>query len=223
MTPAGLVGSATTQTPELTTGATTTLDFSSQTGTTLGLTTSNSVPASTTVTVTKYTDPTDLTASEAAAEAPQTPSTANLPTSTGTTYTAFPGKYIVIDAPGLSGNIGTMFINISYTQSDLTAAGLSSADEANLRVFTWNSGTSKWEPLDPSGDDAVNKVIWGVTHHLSIYGVIAVASSSSTSQYQHQYRGGGGGGGGGGVVAPAVYRHRSSSPGCLPPHRQLPR
>ena len=45
VTPSGLTGSGTSQTPALTTGATTNLDFSSQTGTTLGLTTSNTVPA----------------------------------------------------------------------------------------------------------------------------------------------------------------------------------
>ena len=171
------------------------------------------------MTVTKYTDPTDLTGSTATAEGnPQTPTTSNLPASSGTTYTAIPGKYVVIDAPGLSGNIATMFVNISYTTSDIPAG----VHEADLRVYTWNSGTGKWEALSPSGDDAANKVVWGVTTHLSIYGVIAVASSGGTSTSTST-----GDPVVAAVVAAALWHLQSwrlpSSPGCLPRLRLLPR
>ena len=197
--------SVTNNTAALTSGTQTTLDFATQSGgtpsTTLDLTTSANVPSGP-VYVNQYTQP---------------PTGSSAPVSTSTsTYSAL-GKYITISAPYMEGNVSSVNITMSYTTTDLHNAGVT--DESTLRIM-YDDPVNGWTVVTPGGDDPVNHFVWGLTNHLSIYGVIAVTSSS---------------GGGGAAVAVAVaavlspvlshllYPHQSSSPGCLPLHRLSPR
>ena len=88
------------------------------------------------------------------------------------------GKKVYDFASSISnGDITSVNINITYTDADLAASGF---NENNLGIYYYNENTGAWEKLTTGGIDTTNKVVWGTTSHLSIYGISGSSSSSSS-------------------------------------------
>lgn len=155
--PAAFVGSDTGQTPAVVSGAYTVVDLTSQTGTTLNITASGGgINLGSSVTVTQYNDAPGVTE-------PST-STFNLL-----------GKYVTIESTDLSGSFSQINISIQYTDAEVAAAGIT--DPTTMRIYYFDGST--WTPVTPGGVDTTNKFVWGLTTHLSTYGILSAKPSSS--------------------------------------------
>ncbi len=106
-------------------GTTATLDFSANADTTIDFTTTNTIPAGTTINVTEYTTPPFAGMS--------------LPT------IAAAGRYITIDAPGMEGNVSSVIIHMQYDRNTLPTGVI----EANLVIEGLQPGD---EHLDSSSE-----------------------------------------------------------------------
>ncbi|MBI4139944.1 hypothetical protein HY483_03200, partial [Candidatus Woesearchaeota archaeon] len=106
------------------------------------------------------------------------------------------GKYfhISLDNNTLA-NISTARINVTYTASEVTDAGL---QESSLKIYRWNPGSSSWSVLDSTGVISGNGIIWGNVSSFSSFGVFGDSTSSDSGGGDSGGSSGGGGGGGGG-------------------------
>jgi hypothetical protein len=154
-TPSSFTGSQTDETPSSWTTGTppaATLDFMSQANTTLDITPSGSIPAGSSVTVTESKD---------------APSGSTAPSSS--TYRVL-GKYMTIDSEALEGKVNSMKITVHYSPEDIPPG----VNEQDLRVYYFNPTTNAWEPLEEGrGVDTSSHTVWGIVHHLSVYGILA--------------------------------------------------
>jgi len=69
---------------------------------------------------------------------------------------------------GLSSSLGWAIINITYTDSEVTAAGL---DENSLRLYHYNTSSGSWEEVSPGGVNNVSNYVWGNLTSFSSFGL----------------------------------------------------
>ena len=185
--PSGQTVSESKQTPSIPPGTTQPVTFTDQTSVALDITPNSAIPAGTTITVQEYSaPPADVTTAK--------------PSST---YQVI-GKYIVLEAPNLSGVIGTIRIKVYYTDAEVT--GL---DASTLRIYYFNTTAvpAAWEAL-PGGVDTTNKFIYGDSPHFSDYAAFGAPPTSGSSSNN------GGGGGGGGSSGGSTGAFSRSAPGA---------
>ncbi len=98
-------------------------------------------------------------------------------------------KFVQIEVDShLNKSIGTVRISINYSDADR-----SKIDEDSLKLYVWNFSIEKWEELEPSGIDKVNKIVWGELNHLSLFSILG---EKPTKEVVKDNNGGGGSGGG---------------------------
>jgi hypothetical protein len=99
------------------------------------------------------------------------------------------GTYYDITSDGLNGsNINWVFIKIYYSDSDLPPG----VSETRLRLYWYNSTSSSWEIINPSGVNTVANYVWANTTHFSFFSLAEEKVTETPTQ-------GGGGGTGGGM------------------------
>jgi hypothetical protein len=69
---------------------------------------------------------------------------------------------------GLSSSLGWAIINITYTDSEVTAAGL---DENSLRLYHYNTSSGSWEEVSHGGVNNVSNYVWGNLTSFSSFGL----------------------------------------------------
>jgi PKD repeat protein len=151
--PPGAMGSSTLRTLAIGPGTTTTLDFSAQTGTSIDITTNNSVQAGTPVTVTEYSSP----------PFPEM----SLP------VFAAAGRYIAISSQGLEANVSS--VTITMQEPAPLPAGVT---EANLVIEFFDPATDTWTVL-ASTVNTTSHVVTATSPHLSAYGLFASPATAA--------------------------------------------
>jgi len=95
-------------------------------------------------------------------------------------------KFVQIEVDtDLNDSIGTVRISINYSGADL-----SGIDEDSLKLYVWNFSIEKWEELETSGIDKVNKIVLGELNHLSLFSILG---EEPTEEVVKDDNGGGGG------------------------------
>ena len=67
---------------------------------------------------------------------------------------------------GLSSNLVWAMVNISYNESEVTAAGL---DESSLGLYRFNTTSSSWQSATPGGVNIVSNYVWANLTSFSSY------------------------------------------------------
>lgn len=106
-------------------------------------------------------------------------------------------KFIGIEADSsIDDALTSATINISYTDAEVSAAGL---DENTLRLYFFNSTSNGWIAFNPpkGGVDTANNYVWAITNHFSTWGIFGtpVPSPSPAPSGGGTPTGGGGGSG----------------------------
>jgi len=79
------------------------------------------------------------------------------------------GNYIDISvSPEISEGLTWVLIKIYYMDEEVIKANV---EEEELRIYTFNEDTSKWEKVDDSGVDTSLNYVWGNVSHFSFYGI----------------------------------------------------
>ncbi|MFH2137592.1 MAG: Ig-like domain-containing protein [Candidatus Omnitrophota bacterium] len=105
-------------------------------------------------------------------------------------------------------------ITIPYTDAQLSAAGITSAE--NLKIYYYNLATTAWEEVNGANVDMISKIVSVETLHFSMYAVGAAVENESAVDVPDvsdspvpdaavSSSSGGGGGGGGCFIATAAF------------------
>lgn len=95
-------------------------------------------------------------------------------------YTGLSMYYTIESSEINSTNIEWAYIKIYYNDSDLPA----NFDESSLKLYWYNTTSSAWEVITPSGVDTTNNYVWGNSTHFSEYtsaGTITTAEGGEGS------------------------------------------
>ncbi|MBI3412664.1 MAG: hypothetical protein HY051_01110 [Candidatus Aenigmarchaeota archaeon] len=107
------------------------------------------------------------------------------------------GKFISITAsPNITNNLKWYLLNISYTDGEVSAAGVT---ESGLRIWFYNTTTAAWQ--QESGNvDTTNNYVYANVSHFSLFGIYSQESAQPSPAAPT------GGGGGGGTTTKPVIR-----------------
>ncbi|MBI2543570.1 MAG: hypothetical protein HYW24_05300 [Candidatus Aenigmarchaeota archaeon] len=91
----------------------------------------------------------------------------------------------------ITNSLKWFWLNVSYTDSEISAAGLS---ESNLRIWFYNTTSTTWQQESDSGVDTSANYVWANVSHFSLFGIYATVPSQPSTTTPSTTTGGGGGG-----------------------------
>ncbi len=85
-------------------------------------------------------------------------------------------KFIDIKvSPNITNAIRWYWLNISYTDAQVSAAGVA---ESNFRIWFYNTTTSGWQQEGDSGVETDLNYVWANVSHFSLFGIFAATPSA---------------------------------------------